>query len=283
MKRLFLAAACLAALTSHAAAQQVNLDAPFNSVGHSYYEQIGVRWGLAGRGWFFNFGGPGPGAGVAPPFGGFDPNAGANFGFGFGGNGFNGSFNLSAGQGSSTTFGSASPSVTVMNGQTGFFADTQQRPFVTGLVPVVGSPIMIPPVLPPFAPPQSVLQERIGRLQAGEGLTAAEAGASSAGESGGSAAAPPSPLAGEGPGVRGSSAERGDLSVASIKAAKAAAKSAKEAALAEEIAVLLEKAQGKIEAGQPSVAKAYLQMAARKATGDQRAEIQRRIAELEAR
>ena len=82
------------ALSSPAIGQQVNLDAPFNSVGHSYYEQVGVRWGLSGPGWFFNFGGPGPGAGVAPPFGGFDPNAQANFGFGFGGNGFHNGFIL---------------------------------------------------------------------------------------------------------------------------------------------------------------------------------------------
>ena len=269
MSRHLFAAACLAVLASPAAAQQVNLDAPFNSVGHSFYEQVGVRWGLSGRNWFFNFGGPGPGAGVAPPFGGFDPNAGANFGFGFGGNGVNGFFNVTAGQGSSRTLGSASPSVTVMNGQTGFFADTQQRPFVTGLVPVVGSPIMVPPVLPPYAPPQSVLNERISRLQAGEGSAAPAERTPSA-----PAASAPSEI---------STAERGDLSVSEIKARKAAERSAREAALAEEIAVLIEKAQGKIDAGQPSVAKAYLQMAARKATGDQRAEIQRQIAELDAR
>lgn len=269
MSRHFLAAICLtaagAALASQAAAQQVNLDAPFNSVGHSFYEQVGVRWGLGGRNWFFNFGGPGPG-GVAPAFGGFDPNAGANFGAGFRGNGFNGFFNVTAGQGSSTTFGSASPSVTVMNGQQGFFSDTQQRPFVTGLVPVVGSPIVVPPVLPPYAPPQSVLQERIGRLQAGEG-----SGASAAAPS----AASSSPAASE-----ISSATRGDLSVAEIKAQKAAEKAARDAALAEAIGALLERAQGRIEAGQPGVAKVYLQQAARKASGEQRAEILRRIAEL---
>jgi hypothetical protein len=248
-----------------ASAQQVKLDAPFHSVGHSYYEQVGVRWGLSGRNWFFNFGGPGPGAGVAPPFGGFDPNAGANFGVGFGGSGLNGFFNLSAGQGSNTTMSSATPSVTVMNGQTGYFADVQQRPFVTGLVPVVGSPLVVPPVLPPYAPPQSVLQERLQRLEAGE---------ASGPRTGERTASDSSPAAG------GSSAERGDLSVAEIKAKKAAEKAGREAALAEEIAVLLEKAQGKLDAGQASVAKAYLQMAARKASGEQRAEIERRIAEL---
>jgi hypothetical protein len=267
MKRLILSSAfALVAAASAglpAFAQQVNLDAPFHSVGHSFYEQIGVRWGLRGNGWFFNFGGPGPGAGVAPPFGGFDPNAGANFGFA----GPNGFFNITAGQGSSTTIGSASPSVTVMNGQTGFFADTQQRPFVTGLVPVVGSPIVVPPVLPPYAPPQSVLQERLHRLQT-EGPSSA-------------AADSPSPAASSGPSSAASSAERGDLSVAEIKARKAADKSAREAALQEEIAVLLEKAQGKIEAGQPSVAKVYLQMAARKSSGEQQAAILRQIESLD--
>lgn len=244
-------------------AQQVNLDAPFHSVGHSFYEQIGVRWGLRGNGWFFNFGGPGPGAGVAPPFGGFDPNAGASFGFG----GPNGFFNITAGQGSSTTFGSASPSVTVMNGQTGYFADTMQRPFVTGLVPVVGSPIVVPPLLPPYAPPQSVLQERLHRLQT-------EGPSPSATES-------PVPAANPGPAPAASSAERGDLSVAEIKARKAADKAGRDSALQEEIAVLLEKAQGKIEAGQPSVAKVYLQMAARKASGEQQTEILRQIESLD--
>ena len=264
MSRHLLAVACVAALASPAAAQQVNLDAPFNSVGHSFYEQVGVRWGLSGRNWFFNFGGPGP----APAFGGFDPNAQANFGAGFRGNGFNGFFNVTAGQGSSTTFGSASPSVTVMNGQTGYFSDTQQRPFVTGLVPVVGSPIMVPPVLPPYAPAQSVLHERLSRLQAGEGSAP-------------NAAAPAATSSSPAP-TESSSAARGDLSVAEIKAQKSAAKAGRDAALQEEIAVLLEKAQGKLDAGQPSVAKVYLQMAARKATGDQRAEIQARIERLDA-
>jgi hypothetical protein len=251
-----------AAFTAPVGGQQVNLDAPFNSVGHSFYEQIGVRWGLRGNGWFFNFGGPGPGAGVAPPFGGFDPNAGANFGFG----GPNGFFNITAGQGSSTTFGSASPSVTVMNGQTGFFSDTMQRPFVTGLVPVVGSPIVVPPILPPYAPPQSVLHERLHRLQTEGASTRAESR--------------PVPAATASAPATSSTAERGDLSVAEIKAHKAAGKAARDLALQEEIAVLLEKAQGKIDAGQPSVAKVYLQMAARKASGDQQARIQAQIERL---
>src|SRR5262245_65970440 len=111
---------------------------------------MGVSWGIRGNGWFFSFGGP-----VAPPFGGFDPNAGANFGFA----GPNGYFNFTAGQGASSTFSGQTPMVTVPNGGTGAFFDQTLRPFVTGAIPVVGG-----------APPafDSILKERLRRLQAGE-------------------------------------------------------------------------------------------------------------------
>lgn len=247
-------------LASDAFAQQANIETPFHGASHSFHEQIGVRWGLRGNGWFFNFGGPAP----APAFGGFDPNAGANFGFG----GPNGFFGITAGQGSDSSLVSSSPSVTVMNGGMGYFSDTVQRPFVTGLVPVVGSPIGVPSLVPDFGAPQSVLQERLQRLQTEGGQPATDP-------------APP-PAASSGPAAE-SSAARGDLSVAEIKAQKAAEKSSREAALAEELAVLLEKAKGKLEAGHPGVAKVYLQMAARKASGEQRAEILKRIEELPTR
>lgn len=240
-------------------AQQANIETPFHGAGHGFHEQIGVRWGLRGNGWFFNFGGPAP----APAFGGFDPNAGASLGFG----GPNGFFGLTASQGSDRSLVSSSPSVTVMNGGMGFFSDTQQRPFVTGLVPVVGSPIHVPSLVPDFGAPQSVLQERLHRLQSEGGQPDADS---------------TSPPAASSRPAAESSAERGDLSVAEIKAQKAAEKSTREAALVEEIAVLLERAQAKLEAGQLGVAKIYLQMAARKATGEQRAEILKRIERLEA-
>ena len=123
---------------------------PHPTFGHSFYEQFGTSWGVRGNGWFFSFGGP-----VVPPFGGFDPNAGANFGFA----GPNGFLNISAGQGSSTTFGGQTPMVTVMNGGSGAFFDQTVRPFVTGVIPVIGGQ---PPAF------QSVLEERLARLSAGE-------------------------------------------------------------------------------------------------------------------
>jgi hypothetical protein len=239
-------------------AQQVNVQTPFNGVGHSLYEQIGVNWGVRGNGWFFNFGGPPP----VPPFGGYDPGAQANFGFG----GPNGFLNITAGQGSDRSIVSSSPSVTVMNGGTGYFSDTIQRPFVTGLIPVVGSAPGLPgtgvpgPILGP-----SVLQERLSRLQA-EGAAAAAPSAPSAPAS----VAPPA----------ASSAERGELSVAEIKARRSAEKSAAAGAAQAEIDALLEQARGAEAEGKPNVARIYLQQAARRAPDDRRSEIQAWILRL---
>jgi hypothetical protein len=149
--------------------------------------------------------------------------------------------------------------VTVTNGGTGAFFDQTVRPFVTGVIPVVGGE---PPAF------NSVLHERLSRLQAGEGSGEHKQPAS-AGSGGGATNGP-------------SSAERGELSVAEIKARKAAAGSADDAAAAAEIEALLEKARGAIAEGKPGVAKIHLQMAARRATGERRQAILKRIEQLDA-
>jgi len=254
ISRLLAIAVILTAVrTPVAPAQQTTVGVPHPTVSHSFYEHFGTSWGIRGNGWFFQFGG----GGAVPPFGGFDPNAGANFGFA----GPNGFLNISAGQGSSTTFSGQAPMVTVMNGGTGAFFDQTLRPFVTGITPVVGGQ---PPVF------GSVLQERLSRLEAGEGSgTGSSAGAAPAVAGGGAARGP-------------SSAERGELSVAEIKARKAAGEQSADAAAAGEIEALLEKARGAIAAGKPGVAKIHLQMAARRATGEQQAAILKQIEELAA-
>jgi hypothetical protein len=238
---------------SLALAQQVTVATPHPTVSHSFHEQFGVNWGIRGNGWFFNFGGP-----VAPPFGGFDPNAGATFGFG----GPHGFLNITASQGSSTTFSGQTPMVTVANGGTAAFFDQTVRPFVTGVIPVVGGQ---PPAV------GSVREERLSRLSAGE--AAGERKASPA-------AARPAAAGGAGKGP--SSAERGELSVAEIKARKLDEASSEDAAVAAEIEVLLEKARGAIEAGKPGVAKIHLQMAARRASGERQAAILKQLDELAA-
>lgn len=119
-------------------AQQVTVATPQTTVSDSFFEHMGSSWGVRGKNWFFQFGPPGNPNAAAPPFGGFDPSAGANFGFGFGGGGFNGGLLGNFSQGSRRTFTSTTPMVTVQNGVPGYVADASISPFVMGYVPVVG-------------------------------------------------------------------------------------------------------------------------------------------------
>lgn len=247
---------CCLAATAHA--QQVNVGGPFNSVGHSFYENIGTNWGVRGPNWFFNFGGGQPG--VAPQFGGFDPNAGANGGVGFRAGNVMGFLNFTAGQGANSTFVSQTPNVTIPNGGTGYFIDGSFRPFVTSVIPVVGD-----------NSDSSPLRERMRRIQSGEVQVTPPPTSTEA-----EPANPPANSGGGGGNVRGSSAERGALSVAAIKAQAVAEQQAEDT----ELAALLEKAAGAEAAGKPNVAKIYYQMAARRATGDRQREILARLQSL---
>lgn len=217
-----------AAATLHA--QQTHVGTPLQTAGHSFQENIGSRWGVQGNGWFFNFGGPAPQA---------------NLGGGFGGGGFQGGWRLTAQQGSNTSLGSASPSVTVMNGGMGYFSDTVQRPFVTGLIPVVGNMPSAPSL--PLIGGNAVnpVHERLARLEAEGPLAARPKPATVA------------PIARAGAATGPSSADRGDLGVAAIRAQQAAETSAKE----EEIAGYLAKARSFEAAGKPGLARIYYQMA----------------------
>ena len=75
--------------------QQITVTAPMQGASDGFFEGVSIGFGASGKGWFFN-NGLGP---VAPQFGGFDPNAGANFGFGINFPGGSGFFNLSAAAG----------------------------------------------------------------------------------------------------------------------------------------------------------------------------------------
>ena len=72
-----------------------------------------------------------------PQFGGFDANTAANFGFAILSD-IEVFFLLQAAEGDDRTNVLQAPKVTLFNGQTGFVSDTSQRPFVTGVIPVVG-------------------------------------------------------------------------------------------------------------------------------------------------
>lgn len=141
----------LLASAGPAVAQQVTVSTPHTTVSDSFFEHTGTSWGARGNNWFFQFGPPGNPNGAAPPFGGFDPSAGANFGFG--GGPFNGGFLGNFSQGSRRSFTSVTPSVTMMNGGTGMIMDTSVSPFVMGYIPVVGGfPMVAPPLVQPMVP-----------------------------------------------------------------------------------------------------------------------------------
>ena len=133
---------CLSTACGSANAQQnVNIQTPYQTMNDSFYEYIGTSWGFAqsGRngGFFFNNGGFGP----PPPFGGYD---GSGSTFGFGGKGFR--FNMIAAQGSSRSYTATAPSVTMIPGTYGSVQQMGFRPFVTGIVPIVGGNYGHPPM-----------------------------------------------------------------------------------------------------------------------------------------
>ena len=147
---------CLILAVVEGYGQQINVASPFQSANHSFYENHGVNFGFSlsgGSGNGSRVFGLLPGgqatpnigfnqgsAGVAiPAFGGFDPNSSARFGFGrrsANGSGYSLGFNLA--KGSTRTQTSITPSLTLPNGGIGNFSTGQISPFVTSVVPVVG-------------------------------------------------------------------------------------------------------------------------------------------------
>ncbi len=131
------------------AAQQATVQAPLHTVGDSFYERIGLQWGLNFPGGFARFGGPSVGM---PPFGRFDPNAGLNFGLGFRGGNVNGFLNGALAQGFQRSFVTQAPILTLTNGVPGYVGDASIGPFVVGSIPVVGgAPVFSTPRLPTYS------------------------------------------------------------------------------------------------------------------------------------
>jgi hypothetical protein len=198
-----------------------------------------------------------------PPVGGGDPAGDARFGFGVRGGNFG--FNLvgAAGSGYSSSTNSVTPSITLPNGGTGSIFSGQQRPFVTGLVPVVGhfSPGVGFRYMPPVR--TSPLIERIARMQD----ELAEVSAKSAARDAQPAAPASSPTRAV------SSAERGDLSLSAIRAQADAAAEEESA----EVAALIEAGRLREEAGQPGQALIDYSRAAAIAQGEQKRELQKHI------
>lgn len=159
-RSVFIAATFILGFSISASAQQVVVSTPFQSINDSFYENIGMTWGWNrmrpdGSGFFFN----GPGAAL-PPFGNHDPNSDGRFGFARTGRNGSGFFNFTFGQGNSRSITSTTPSVVVPNGYGGSISDTTQRPFVTGIIPVLGFRPPVP-MVPTYTSPLGATREQI--------------------------------------------------------------------------------------------------------------------------
>ena len=279
---LVVVAICLDAAPA-LAQQQITVSTPLVGVNDRFYEYFNLGWGFQhsspNGGWFMNFGGPNS---AIPPFGGYDPSNDLRFGFATRGNGTSAFFDLSAGTGSNRSMTMSAPSVTMMNGVPGQIFSGSLRPFVTGLIPVVGDyPVMVPyapyPQFGPTGPPvvTSPLAERLERLR-NEPPRPAKPANSQGDDEGlvlGGAADEPAPIAARsGP----SSAERGDISVAEIKRSQALEDENKR----KELEQLIDEARAAERAGQFGVARVHYRQAAARATGDQKRELLELVAKL---
>jgi hypothetical protein len=166
---LLLPLAAMALFCTPATAQQVTIGTPFHSLNDNFFEYTGMNWGLNLGGIPITFGAP---LQAAPQFGGFDPSAGLSTGFFFGRGNNRGFLNFNASQGSRRSFVTQVPSVTVMNGQTGFVSDSSQSPFVISQIPVVGGFSPVVSYVPYIPPPAYLTTQGIAPLSGAERVRA---------------------------------------------------------------------------------------------------------------
>ena len=155
----------IAMTTTDLSAQNITISNPTTSISDSFHENLGVNFGFGipgGRGSGSRVVGLSPtgqlmpnlifsqGPGVAPVYGGYDPNAAARFGFGNG----NFSLGLNLSRGNTRTVSNVTPSLTVQNGFGGSMFSGSYRPFATSVTPVVGG--YLPPSFPVYQPDNGV-------------------------------------------------------------------------------------------------------------------------------
>lgn len=276
----FVAIACTVASVE---AQQTTVTTPFHSTSSSFFEQIGTQWGVTGPNFNFQFGGAGMGQ---PPFGNPDPGAGIRSGWSWNSGPWRADFNFIAGQGSRTGMVSQAPSITLPQGGTGYFSDTSQSPFVVGFIPVVGGAPQLPfgyPMAPPtgfgFPYPgvgaihsggnprvQALLRER---AEGGQPLEAAPRR---------NPVPTPEPAEPQRAPAPAPPAQASTAAVAAPGVAEARLMHQQEQAAADQEAMqFLERGITAEESGKPGVARIYYRMAADRAEGQLRDQVQARL------
>jgi hypothetical protein len=301
-----LAAGILAALllVAVANAQQVTVGTPFHQMHDGFFENSQINWSGNYRGVNFSFGG---GALAVPQYGGYTPNAGLGVNYGIAGKDGRINFSGNFGQGYNQSLTTQTPSVTLMNGQTGYVSDTSQTPFVVSVIPVVGAFPVSPQQLREMSgigPNQ--MDPRLHAMMQARADAQVQAAAQAAGQAQAGGPVPPLPpqpnnaapkrnlklmnvpdpvpaVADPGDEARQqldaaqkSTAGRPALSVAEAKRLHQHEQTAGD----DEMAALMVRAQALEEDGKPNVAKIYYQRVAKHGTGDLQQQAQKKLYEL---
>jgi len=292
---------------------QVQITTPYHSINDSFYERIGVDFDFSFKGGrnvvgLDALGNPtsdgrihfnqGSFDSAMPQFGGHDPSADATFGFGKSGGKFSPSFRFALGQGSNRSHVMQAPTVVMHDGQTGFVMDSSMRPFVTSVVPVVGTGVPMLPPSPPISPVRQALarmeaEKRLGMQQsrpeprarretprrqpdAFEGGLALGNGPQHGDDPASTGDDAPLVLKGSSKPDEAETANHGDVNEAETERQQAQEDSERQ----QEILARVAKAHGYEEAGKLGIAKIYYQQAAARASGEMKRELLKRIQSL---
>jgi len=283
-------------------AQQFTAATPFHTLRDSFFENNSINWSGNYRGITFSYGG---GALARPQFGSPDLSAGLTTNFAILSKYGQINFNTNFSQGSNQSLVTQTPSITLMNGQTGYVSDTSQTPFVVGAIPVVGAFPVAPQSLPPvsgfdlgaFNPrAQAMMQARADAQAQGGNPAQIQAGGPNQpppknpnngaprqdtkrkNEPSMPAAPTPAEAAVERlNAAQESTAGRPALSVAEARRLH----QQEQAAVDGKMAALMVRARALEEDGQANVAKIYYQRIAKQATGDLQQQARARLSELQ--
>ena len=299
----------LVAVAIPSRAQQVTVGTRFHTLQDQFFENNTVSWSGNYRGISFSFNGAA--ALSKPQFGSPDPTVGLGTNFAIVGKDGRINFATNFAQGYKQSLVSQTPSVTLMNGQTGYVSDTSQTPFVISVIPVVGAfPVAPQPFQQVPAIDPNAVDPRLDAIVQAHADAQARAAAQEAAQAQAGGPIPPLPQQqrpnnmapqhdkqakgpdlmpappdpGEAAGQRLNAAQESTAGRPALSVAEAKRLHQQEQAAANgEMAALMERARTLEEDGQPNVAKIYYQRIAKHASGDLQRQARTRLYELQAK